>query len=189
MSDDYDYYFQDQGGPERAPGFVRGSDTSESAARSLTSRLADARRVLDLYETGDFTRDEIVHRLGLTNISDYSSITPRITELVKAGCLVGTALKRKTSRGRAAVVLTRVPGTSLETFKAWCAGNRSSSPSQSHWRKAVDKAMFAYALDPSPQNGGALLAIALEGRAFAPSVSSPQVTGEDIDVMAWAREP
>jgi hypothetical protein len=87
------------------PGFVRGSDTSEAAARSITpkarSDLHDriCRLVAAFYH--GLTSEEIQVALDLT----HQNCSARTTELVKMGLLVDCGERRPTSTGRNARVL------------------------------------------------------------------------------------
>lgn len=87
------------------PGFVRGSDTSEAAAKSLNPKaLSDLCQRICRYVAAHFngvTSEEIQIALGLT----HQNCSARTTELVLKGWLVDSGERRMTTSGRAARVL------------------------------------------------------------------------------------
>lgn len=88
-----------------APGYVRGSDTSKAAAKSLNPKtLSDLENRICRYVGAHFngvTSEEVQIALGLT----HQNCSARTTELVLKGRLVDSGERRKTSSGRAARVL------------------------------------------------------------------------------------
>jgi hypothetical protein len=87
------------------PGFVRGSDTSEAAAKSLSPRAISAlcQRIVR-YVAAHFngvTSEDVQMALGLT----HQNCSARTTELVFKGVLYDTGERRRTSSGRMARVL------------------------------------------------------------------------------------
>lgn len=89
----------------QSPGFVRGSDTSEAAAKSLNPKtLSELEARICRYVAAHFhgvTSEEIQIALGLT----HQNCSARTTELVLKGRLVDSGERRRTSSGRAARVL------------------------------------------------------------------------------------
>jgi hypothetical protein len=87
------------------PGFVRGSDTSEAAARSLMPKtLTELQtRILQYISrrTHGATCEEVEIALELT----HQTCSARCTELVLKGWAYDTGQRRPTSSGRAARVL------------------------------------------------------------------------------------
>lgn len=87
------------------PGFVRGSDTSEAAARSITpkarSELHDriCKLVAAFYH--GLTSEEIQVAMELS----HQTCSARTSELVQMGRLVDCGERRRTSSGRSARVL------------------------------------------------------------------------------------
>jgi len=80
------------------------SPTSQAAARSVNPAHRESQQraiVAHIRAHGDATRDELAVALDM----DLSSVCPRVDELLSAGVLRETTRKRKTRRGRAAVVL------------------------------------------------------------------------------------
>lgn len=106
MSDlfSYDYDPQQPIYPN-APGFVRGSDTSEAAAKSLSPKALSALEArICKYTAAHFngvTSEDIQMALGLT----HQNCSARTTELVLKGRLYDTGERRPTSSGRKARVL------------------------------------------------------------------------------------
>jgi len=87
------------------PGFVRGSDTSEAAAKSLSQKaLSDLCQRICRYvaaQRNGVTSEEIQVALDLI----HQTCSARTTELVLKGWLVDTGERRRTSTGRKARVL------------------------------------------------------------------------------------
>lgn len=159
---DYESWLFGEGDERPAP-HAKGSETSRLAAESLTTRCDDARRILELYATGNYTRDEVVVALGE---SRYSTLTARVTDLCDAGCLVPTGERRKTRRGRFADVLMLAPGATLEWFTDWLRGARPSAPSQKAWLKDLGRVALEWAKDPTPENEATLKRVLMAGRAL-----------------------
>lgn len=161
----YDDYFDDDEDEkeERPAPYVKGSETSREAAESLTTRRDDAKRVLDLYATGNHTRDEVVVALGE---SRYSTFTARVSDLCDAGCLIETGERRKTRRGRNADVLTLAPGAKLEWFVDWLRGDRPSVQTHRQWLKELGKVVLQWAEVPTSENEAAVRKVMLAGKAF-----------------------
>jgi hypothetical protein len=165
----YDDYFdsdEDESAPaERVAPYVKGSETSKLAAESLTTRRDDAKRVWDVYGTGDFTRDEVVVTLDETR---YNTWTARASDLCDAGCLIETGERRKTRRGRYADVLTRVPGGTFEQFEAMLRGDRPRILNRRKWLKSLEQAVIRWAWDATPENEAEVRRLVLEARSIHP---------------------
>lgn len=88
------------------PGFVAGCDTSQAAAESIEKDAPRLQReilkLIDTYDTA--TCDEIEE---MTNIR-HQSCSARFRELVLAGRIIDTGLRRKTRSGRSARVYRAV---------------------------------------------------------------------------------
>ena len=83
--------------------FVKGSDTSEAAARSMILPAGSQRKRVYLWavtQQQGFTDEEAIAALKM----NPSSFRPRRGELVEAGLLEDTGRRRKTDSGRQAVV-------------------------------------------------------------------------------------
>jgi predicted ArsR family transcriptional regulator len=72
----------------------------ESLAAIIPLRTKMQRRVMDQFECGNFTADEIALRLGLSILA----ARPRCAELVKRGFLEDSGERRKNNSGRSATV-------------------------------------------------------------------------------------
>jgi len=103
----YDYDPQQPVYPD-APGFVRGSDTSEAAAKSISPKARSilhdriCKLVAAFYH--GLTSEEVQIALDLT----HQNCSARTTELVQMGRLVDCGERRRTSSGRSARVLKAV---------------------------------------------------------------------------------
>ncbi len=85
------------------PPFVKGSDTSEAAAKSMLLPAGSQRRRVYLWsltQQQGFTDEEGCAALKM----NPSSFRPRRGELVEAGMLEDTGRRRETQSGRQAVV-------------------------------------------------------------------------------------
>jgi predicted ArsR family transcriptional regulator len=74
----------------------------ESLAAIIPLRTKLQRRVMDQFDCGNFTADEIAIRLGLSILT----ARPRCAELVKRGFLEDSGQRRKNNSGRSATVWT-----------------------------------------------------------------------------------
>lgn len=172
--------------------YVKGSETSEAAARALMSDHEDVRKLIVLYQGGHYTCDEAFNLLGGER---YNTVSARVTNLHQAGILIRTGEKRKTSRGRYAEVLMLAPGACLEWYEEWANGLRPSALLRGRWRKDLEKAAAAYASDPTPENQAALLSTTMAGKEFLlPDRMRPKEAGhlsddgsdlDDDDFMSW----
>lgn len=167
--------------PHRRPKYIKGSATSEYAARSVdgTRRRKQALKILDLFMTGgSYTTDEVEVSLRLL----HQSASARVSELASAGCIMLTGETRNTARGDTpAAVWTWVRGTSEDTFEAWLKRQRESLQTYKAWRLSFIAAGLVYAKSPTPANLTALGVAALAAPIGGPS---PAVSlGEDGDVL------
>ena len=92
--------------------FTPGSDTSRAAAESALATVRASRRlVLDLLRASEngYTHEELCQAAGAAWAD--SGIRTRCNELVKAGLVVDSGQRRRTSHGRATVVWRIAPAS------------------------------------------------------------------------------
>lgn len=173
---------------ERTAGYVRGSATSENAARSLDpqQRRKQAFKILDLFRRGEtYTTDEIEVELGLL----HQSVSARITELGQAACIQMTGELRTTGRGgKPANVWKLVPGATEDMFEAFLKKQKEGLQTLKAWTKAFTAAGIAYRKCPSRENGDTVLDIASSAPfevSDLPSVTAENDALED-EFMEWA---
>lgn len=182
----YDDYEEDE---DRTPAYVKGSSTSEYAARSINGhkRRAQGLRVLELFLSGKtYTSDEVQVELGLL----HQSGSARVNELGRAGCITMTGETRTTDRGgKPAAVWKWVPGTSGDDYKAWLKGNRESAKTYKAWLDSFKAAGAKYRGNPTTENLHALGAVAKAepcGSDAAPSGPPANDDFDENDVISWA---
>lgn len=187
--------YQDYEDCDSTAPYVKGSDTSEAAARSLDplAQRECVRRILALFASGaTYTRAEIV---AMLDPEDYPGITARMSELFRAGILVNTGQTRLTPRGKAANVLRMIPDASMKMYEAYLK-NRSKTEAPKikykKWLATLGAAGVVYAKSPTPDNLTALGRVAKttpEGAVVASSTSPVEGVGfeDEEDVMDWAK--
>lgn len=88
---------------DRAAPYVKGSDTSKAAARSIEPDSKTLRGLILAFIRGRYpggaTCDEIERSMGLR----HQTASARVTELRDAGYILDTGLRARTSSGRSAV--------------------------------------------------------------------------------------
>lgn len=107
------------------PGYQKHSETSKAAANKIASRAPGLRaRALNfIRDCGDHgaTSDEVQAFLGQTTstkISEHSSGSARVSELLQDGLIIESGRYRKTRSGNdAAVLIIAPPGTPLRPSK------------------------------------------------------------------------
>jgi len=102
---------------EETPPFVKGSDTSREAAKSMTSAAAALRekvfRLIKSQGEKGFTCDEVEVKLG--GAVRQSTVSARVRELVLKSRLVDSRARRLTRSHRKAVVWIAVDGESKQS--------------------------------------------------------------------------
>jgi hypothetical protein len=171
--------------------YIKDSETSKAAAESLTSDHDDVKRIIVLYQGGNFTCDEAFNLLGGER---YNTISARITNLRQAGILVTTGERRKTSRGRYADILMLAPGACFEWYEQWSNGDRPGVLVRGRWRKGLEKVAAAYVWDPSAENQTTLLRVTMAGKDFLRDPAEARESDEgpesedDDDFMSWLND-
>lgn len=143
-------------------------ETSKEAYESLESREYYIRRIIALYETGDYTREEAIEAINPTR---YNTVSPRLWELTSTGFLLPTGEYRKTARKKRSEVLRMVPGTTYEIFLPALKNFQRAEKKRAAWEKAVHEALVRCSWHQTVENEATVRKLMLAAKEIFPDPS------------------